>query len=134
MKLEWILISTLQLKGWIILTSANLPTKPSAYRLSGSRMNGSSLAKDILNRIYIFWVLFKILKTPFDCLQFWLSPNFWLFSILIIFHFGRLPFWLYSILVVFHFGRLLKSQWPLNSSNHIDSSTPQIILTPQLLK
>ena len=35
-----------------------------------------------------------------------LIVTFWPSSILVVFHFGRLPFWSSSILVVFHFGRL----------------------------
>merc|ERR1712030_190451 len=37
-------------------------------------------------------------------------------SILVVFHFGRLPFWSFSILVVFHFGRLTFGRLPFGRS------------------
>merc|ERR1712215_421837 len=48
----------------------------------------------------LWWntILFKFQYTP--------HQYFWLSSILVVFHFGRLPFWSSPILVVFPFGRL----------------------------
>ena len=76
----------------------------------------------------------------------WLSSILIVSQFLVVFYFDHIPFWSSSILDVFSnhndsstpqiilAPQLLKSYWLLNSSNNIGSSTPQIILTPQLLK